>query len=830
MPLSESDTRAKLIDPALMSAGWTEEQLKREVHITDGRLYLVGAEAHRRQPLWADYVLYWKSVPIAVVEAKDETHHAAAGLQQAKAYAQRMDLLFAFSTNGRDIVMFDYVSSQERTLRMSEFPSPATLVAMAQQHQGGRLPDPALYPYNTTRGLFPRYYQDVAIRRTLTSIENGTKRVLLALATGTGKTFIASQLVWKLYQTKRVSRVLFLADRVFLRNQAFNDFAFFSQQAGDLRYAIDGAISPHSAIYFGIYQALYALRDGRPLFTHVPKDFFDLIVIDECHRSGFGTWRDILDYFGNAIQIGLTATPKRTDNIDTYAYFGEPLYEYSLGQGIDDGFLATYKVHRVRTNLDEAGGVHVEDALVAGADMFVPEGVDPKTFYGVSEFERKITLPDWTTRICDHLAATLASGDPMERTLVFCVNMDHALEVRQQLQNRFAHLGHSDYAVRIVSDEPYGAALLEEFRDSYRATPVIATTVDLLSTGVDIPSVRNIVFIKPIGSTVVFKQIVGRGTRLDPVIDKKWFRIIDYTNATRLFDEWDRPPEDAQELTPQPWLGSIRLEVIDAETAKSLGASWAIAVSAPNQQMQLRLQDGQLVADGLPEVPVSFHVGAPGYRSRRIRLTPISDSEPPVAIVELKPLHESAQRILLRGIEVEIADEVVLTVDAAGRQMTVEQYVAYARTIVTPHIKDRLDLVSSWLSDHERKKLVDDLENNGVHLALLADLLLVHNADGFDVLDFLALTGPLITRQERLEAFRNRNAQWLASFSAQRQTVVAELAAAYGDGGIDQLSRRVLQLDRFRALGGAVIVMKTFGGSAHFDLMLGELRRRIYAN
>ena len=366
--------------------------------VTDGRLYLVGDESHRRKPLWADYVLSWEDLPIAVVEAKDDSHHVAAGLQQAKSYAEMLDIRFAYSSNGKGFVEFDYRENTERQLAMSEFPSPKDLASRLEQQ--GALPaagDPILHPYNTSTGLQPRYYQDVAIRRALQAIDDGRRRLLLALATGTGKTYIASQIAWKLYQTKRVQRVLFLVDRIFLRDQAFNDFSFFAGSGGDPRYAIDGALSPHHALYFGMYQSLYAERDGKQLFRHVPRDFFDLIVIDECHRSGFGTWREILDYFEQAAHLGLTATPKRKDNVDTYAYFGEPVYSYSLGQGIQDGFLATYKVHKVNTNLDQVGGVSVEDAVVAGADLFIPEGTEQvKPFYSVTEFEQKISLPDWT--------------------------------------------------------------------------------------------------------------------------------------------------------------------------------------------------------------------------------------------------------------------------------------------------------------------------------------------------------------------------------------------------------------------------------------------------
>lgn len=798
--------------------------------VTEGRLYLVGNETHRRKPLWADYVLSSDGLPIAVIEAKDDSHHVAAGLQQAKSYAQMLDLRFAYSSNGKGFVEFDFHENTERQLGIADFPSP--LVLRGRLEDQGALPpqgDPVFYPYSTATGLQPRYYQDVAVRRALRAIEDGQTRLLLALATGTGKTYIASQIAWKLYQTKRVQRVLFLADRIFLRDQAFNDFAFFAGPGGDPRYAVDGELSQHSALYFGMYQSLYADRDGTPLFRHVSPDFFDLIVIDECHRSGFGTWREILDYFEQAVHLGLTATPKRKDNVDTYAYFGEPVYSYSLGQGIQDGFLATYKVHRVNTNLDQAGGVNVEDAVIAGADLFVPEGAEElKPFYSVTEFEQKISLPDWTERICQHLAATLSASDPMEKTIVFCVNMDHALDVRQLLQNHFAHLGYSDYAVRIVSEEPYTTSLLEDFRDPYRQAPVVATTVDLLSTGVDIPSVRNIVFIKPVGSVVVFKQTVGRGTRLDPVTQKTWFRIIDYTGATRLFDDWDRPLGEPEELPPKPWEGVVRLQVIDSDTTERVPSAWAIAVAAPNEQVQFGVQGEELVARELPELSLSVHVGAPNYNARRVRLLATAEDEAELAVVELRPVKEAGERIVLAGVEVDIATETILTVDATGQQMTVAEYLAYTKGALQERLESPEDLRVTWLDPGHRKQLVSELEHEGVHLSLVADLQGTHDADGHDVIKHLAFSGPLVRRAERVDAFLNHNGDWLAQLPKEKRAIVLELADAYRDGGIDQLDRQILRLDRFAQFGGAVGVIKTLGGSAALDTLLRELQERLY--
>lgn len=830
MGLSEADTRAKLIDPAVKAAGWTEDGIRREVKVTDGRLYLVGDESHRRKPLWADYVLSCDGVPVAVLEAKDEDHHVASGLQQAKAYAEMLDVAFAYSSNGRGFVEFDYKENRETEFGINDFPTPSTL--RTRLTSTGDLPaagDPVFYPYNTSAGKHPRYYQDVAIRRSLHAIRDGQPRLLLALATGTGKTYIASQLTWKLYKTKRIQRTLFLADRTFIRDQAYNDFSFFAGPDGDPRYVIDGDLSPHRDVYFGMYQSLYALKDGKPIFRHLPPDFFDLIIIDECHRSGFGTWREILDYYSSATQVGLTATPKRKDNIDTYAYFGEPVYSYSLGQGIQDGFLATYKVHKVATNLNKAGGIDVEDAVIAGADLFVPEGTeDIKPFYSIAEFEQKISLPDWTARICEHLASTLSAGNPMEKTIVFCVNMDHASDVRQHMQNHFAYLGFPDYAVRIVSEEPYSAVLLENLRDPYHQTPVVATTVDLLSTGVDVPPVRNVVFIKPVGSVVVFKQTVGRGTRLDPITDKTWFRIIDYTNATRLFDDWDRPPGDRAELPEKPWNGTIRLQVIDAETSELVRTAWAIAVAAPNEQIPFTRDGDDLVSRELPELSIQVHIGATNYISRQVRLPAAAENEIELAVVELRPIKERVERLRLTGVEVEIASEIILTVDATGHQMTVSEYLAHTKGVIQQHIDGMDELRVVWLDAHRRQEFIGDLEQDGIHLGLVADLEGVHDADGHDLIAHIAFNGPLVRRAERVESFLNHNSDWLSQLPAPNREIVLELIDSYRDGGIDQLDRRILRLDRFQAHGGPVGVIKKVGGSQALDDILHELQERLY--
>ena len=530
--LNEADTRAKLIDPKLHQAGWDEPRIAREYYFTEGRIVLVGNSHRRQEPKKADYLLrYSDSFPIATLEAKDESHSPAAGLQQAREYARTLGVRFAYSSNGHGIEEYDFGTNVRRNL--DRFPSPDELWARltaGQPISRAKATNPLLTPYHREiGGKVPRYYQEIAINRVIEAVLRGQKRILITMATGTGKTYVAFQIAWKLFKAGTIRRVLFLADRDVLRGQAYNTFAPFE----DARGLIEEGKAPKSRdIYFSIYQAMYSGEKGKRLYQRYPHNFFDLIVIDECHRSGFGTWNAILQHFDSAIQLGMTSTPKRDDNIDTYEYFREPVYTYSLAQGIDDGFLAVYKVHRVQTNLD-ANGLPLGDQL-----------------YTTPDFERVIRLPDRTATIARHLAHLLRETGRMEKTMVFCVDMEHAAEMTRWLSNLSADLRIPDYCVRIVSEEgPVGRRYLEEFQDKDKPTPVIATTVDLLTTGVDAPSVRNVVFVKPIASQVVFKQIVGRGSRLCEDTDKYWFPIVDYTGCTRLFEdpEFDGFPEAEEE-------------------------------------------------------------------------------------------------------------------------------------------------------------------------------------------------------------------------------------------------------------------------------------------
>jgi type I restriction enzyme R subunit len=865
---NEADTRALLIDPKLKEAGWSDVQVVREYRYTLGRVILEGNRVRRGEPRRADYLLRInEAFPIAVVEAKAESEPAETGLEQAKRYAQDLGLAFAYATNGHRILEFDFFTNSSREL--PGFPSPQELwdrwhsnSSLADSLKGNpglfRDRNPLLYPYGSDKR--PRYFQEVAIREVIKRVMLGRRRILLTMATGTGKTYVAFQVVWKLLKSgwlknrhpDRPARVLFLADRVVLRDQAYNTFSPFADGVNEPRFKIEGH-PPNLTrdLYFGIYQTLWSPdEEGRRLFEKFPPDFFDLVIIDECHRSGFGTWREILNHFGAAIHLGMTATPKQDENVDTYAYFcaeepevpvdpdhpergtwRPPAYRYSLGQGIEDGFLATYKVHRVRTTVD-AAGLKLEDAVEQGAEVFIPEDVEPREVYTTPQFEREITVPDRTRAMVRHLAGLLRQFGHMEKTMVFCVDMEHARLVARLLQDEFGpETGLPNYAVPIVSEEGEDARrALEAFADSSKSAPVVATTAELLSTGVDVPSCRNIVFMKTVSSPVLFKQIVGRGSRIDPVTGKEWFRIIDYTGATRLFDEWDRPPVSRLEAPTGPQTAGLVGLVYHAQTGEPLpGARVSVRVG-PNQWRGpiLTNEEGRFRFEQLPAGSLQVSVDAPGFAPRALRVETLPDEVGEVAI-PLKPAQKKGGKIRVEGLEVTIADEAVFLVEATGQQLTLAEYRDYSRLEVLKRAPTLRDLRAIWLDTDRRRAFLGELARSSVHPQVLAEVMGRLEADAFDLLAHLAFGTPIRTRSERAEAFLNREQDFLRRHTQEARWVILELLDKYRAGGVDQLEPEVFSLSPFREQGGAVKLSRAFGDLKAMGRSLREMRERIYA-
>ncbi|MFN3919559.1 MAG: EcoAI/FtnUII family type I restriction enzme subunit R [Methylohalobius sp.] len=883
---NEADTRATLVDPKLKTAGWADTQITREHYYqrdhkyAPGRIILVGDRIRRGESRKVDYLLrVTDALPIAVVEAKAESEPAEAGLEQAKRYARDLDLKFAYATNGHEIIEFDFFTNTSRML--DRFPSPQELLERWWRNAGTAtyrerthvaepstlyLPDkhssPLLYPYcpESQCGKHPFYFQEVAIREIILRLMWCRKRVLLTMATGTGKKFVAFQIVWKLVKAEwwkrlhpdRPARVLFLADRLVLRDQAYNTFAPFADGTNEPRYKIEGhPPNLHRDFYFGIYQTLWSPNEkGVRLFEKFPNDFFDLVIIDECHRSGFGTWREILDHFGPAIHLGMTATPKQTENIDTYGYFcaeedevfidpehpekgkwRPPAYQYSLGRGIEDGFLATYKVHRVRTTVD-AAGLRLQDAVEQGAEVFIPEDVEPREIYTTPQFEREITLPDRTREMVRHLAGLLRRFGEKEKTMVFCVDMQHARLVAELLQNEFGpETGLFNYAVPIVSEEgEEGRRWLEEFADSDKKAPVVATTAELLSTGVDVPSCRNIVFMKTISSPILFKQIIGRGSRLDPGTDKYWFRIIDYTGATRLFDEWDRPPIPPVEPPQGPQTAVLEGVVFHVQTGEPIAGARVSVRTGPNSQRGPIQADesGRFRFDQLPSGSLQVLVSATDFVDRTLKVETLPD-DTVIVEVALKPAREKGGKIKVQGLEVSIADEAVFVIEATGEQLTLEQYRDYTRRRVLDAASSQKLLRRIWLDSSRRKAFLEDLRRSSIHPEVLAEVLGQPEADAFDLLCHIAFGSPIRTCGERATAFRNREQAFIAGHTEDARRVILELLEKYRIGGIEQLEPEIFSVSPFREWGGATKISQWFGSAARLGQSLNEMRQRIYA-
>lgn len=832
MQLNEADTRVKLVDPKLKDAFWEDKNILREFQITAGKVNIFGDQVVREDKKIADYLLmHNEAFPIAVIEAKDETHTSLDGMQQAKAYAEKLEILFAYSTNGHGIEEFDFSTKTQRTI--DRFPTPeelySRLLSISQALAKKLEKNPFEYPlYYSPTGKNPRYYQFKAIQKSIEAIVNGQKRVLVTMATGSGKTKVAFQAAWKLYNSGYVKRILFVADRTMLRDQA-HTFEF--EPFKDARYKIEeGKADQVRDIYFATYQALYTQRNGKKLYESYPPDFFDLIVIDECHRSGWNLWHDILKHFTSAIHLGMTATPKRTDNIDTYKYFGEPVFEYDIQQGIKDGFLANYLIQRVITNLHKEGGVDIEEQRLQGAEVFYPEEFDDeiKAFYSTGEFERRVIIPNLSQKIAGHLAALLKKYGAFEKTIIFCVNNDHAREMTKLLQNHFSAEGKNDYAVTIVSEETNARDLTDAFKDSEKKTPVIATTVDLLSTGIDIPSVKNVVLLKPISSVVLFNQIIGRGTRIDEATGKYFFRIIDYVNATRLFSQLTPPTIEEEEQEPEgPYEFFLEGKVVKSNTDIPIVGGKITVVTKNHEHMQtVTNEQGMFSFEKLPPNKVTLQISATGYVRREIRKTPTPEPEPEV--YELKLEKKTPTKITLGGVDVYIHSTADLTFDVGGNHLKAAEYKEYSKKEVEKLGLTLDDLKNIWVEEGRRKEFLGKLKEHSVSPDALAKLLDREDADFFDILAHVAFDAPIISRDERAQAIEVRKQEFLSSLGQEAQPILLALLDQYRVGGIEDISKKeVFNLPKFQEVGIEKII-DSFGGPEKARAAIEKLQTYLY--
>ncbi len=799
--MNEADTCRKYVVPLLQAAGWENapRSLAEQRAFTNpkGRIRVVGGKIIRGKPKRADYLLRYRlDFPIAVVEAKADYKTPGAGLSQAKDYAEILDLKFAYSTNGKGIVEFDYTTGIERSIDC--FPTADELWSRLSGIEP--LPEQSqktlLAPFHPDPERPPRYYQQIAINRAVDAIVRGKNRILITMATGTGKTVVAFQICFKLWSTRwnrandpvKRPKILFLADRNILvddpKDKTFVPF-------GDARHKIENGDAIKSReMYFSTYQSI-AEDENRPgLYKEYGPDFFDLIIIDECHRGSSrqgSNWRDILEYFKPAVQIGMTATPLRKDNKATYRYFGNPIFQYSLRQGLDDGFLAPYRVHRVVTSADATGWRPTKGELdKLGRE--IPDGE-----YHTPEFEKHLSLRPRSEAIAKHLTNFLRRTNPYDKTIVFCVDQEHADEMRQLLNNLNADIvkKHPDYVCRVTSDEKaIGKGHLSRFQELETVTPVILTTSQLLSTGVDAPMVKNVVLIRVIGTMTEFKQIIGRGTRLREDYDKFYFNILDYTGtATRHFadKEFDGDPEFVSE------------EEIDDEGN--------ITVTTVVDQGDNGMEGGDDGAAPEPSV----------------------DPEPPIIIDPPEPPAEPRKYYVENG-KVSIATHLTQDLAADGKQLRATEFRDYTGEVVRSLFIDVAEFRHRWSDPDRRVEILSELEGKGISVAEAGVVFGNPDADPFDLLCHLAWNAPVLTRKERTARLRKEAPSFMDEYGEQARRILDSLLAKYAEHGPGEFSiPDSLKVPPISELGNVTEIIQRFGGADQLRTAVTKLQEHLYA-
>lgn len=782
-PLTEADTCRKYVLPKLYSAGWDDDRINEQRTFTDGRIVVAGTKTIRRPQKRLDYLLrYRPDFAIAVVEAKPVYKNPSDGLQQAKEYAQILGLKFAYSTNGHGIVEHDFTTGRDNDL--DSFPGPDELWQRLKDAENipSQVVERFLTPYYHLSGKSPRYYQEIAINRAVQAILQGKSRVLLTLATGTGKTVVAFQICWKLWSSRwnrtgeaqRRPRILYLADRnILVDDPKDKTFAPF----GDARHKIEGEAIKSREMYFATYQAI-AKDERRPgLYRDYPKDFFDLIVVDECHRGSArdeSNWRDILQYFSPAFQIGMTATPMREDNRDTYRYFGNPIYTYSLRQGIDDGFLAPYKVHRIVTTIDATGWRPSKGEV----DRYGRE--IPDSEYGTPDFERKIALKVRTEAIARNLTEFMKGTDRYAKTIVFCVDQEHAEDMRKALNNFNTDLAkkNPEYVVRVTADEgSTGRGYLDRFTELETTVPAIVTTSQLLTTGVDVQTCKNVVLARTINSMTEFKQIIGRGTRVRDDYGKLYFNILDYTgSATRLFADPDFDGEPA---------------LITEEEMNEAGETVKEKVEKKEE----------VITDPLP----------PG----------IPPDEP----------EQPRRKFYVDKGSVEIAAHFVYELDAEGKQLRVVKFTDYTGEKVRNMYPSAADLRSKWSNAEERHTIIEALENRGIALEELITASKQPDADPFDLLCNVAYSAPVRTRRERADRLRQEQKAFLEHYGPNARKILDDILDKYIEYGTAQFAiPDILKVPPISERGTITDISKMFGGPEKLRAAVDELQSLLYAS
>lgn len=787
--LSEEDIKARYITPAVTNAGWDiKKQVRLEYAFTAGRIILRGNVTARGKRKRADYVLFYKTnLPLAIIEAKDNNHSVGAGLQQAIEYAEALDVHYVYASNGDAFVEQNLITGEARELTLEEFPSPDELYSRYltdKNINSGEQKKALLEPYYYIPGYKkPRYYQRVAVNRTVEAVASGKDRALLVCATGTGKTFMSFQIIYRLWKAGIKKRILFLADRNVLIDQTISgDFKPFG---GKMTKVQNKKLDSSYEIYLALYQQLTG-DDGEETFLQFKPNFFDLIVIDECHRGSAkedSAWRKILDYFSSATHIGCTATPIETKEASSQTYFGEPIYEYSLKQGINDGFLAPYKVIRIGLDKD-LEGYRPEKGKI---DRHGYEIEDRE--YNSKDFDRIIVIDDRTKVVASKITEFLKKTNRYNKTIVFCVDIEHAERMRQALinENKDLYKENHKYIMRITGDNDEGKAQLEYFIDEESTYPVIAVTSKLMTTGVDAKMCKLIVLDNSINSMTEFKQIIGRGTRLLEEYGKTYFTIMDFKNSSRLFADptFDGDPE-------------VVIDIGDDDPVDEPG----VDDTADGDEFD---DEETPDIDGIRDGEGGYTVGADG--------NDIDDDDKP-------------RKYYINDVCVKVLSERVQYVDKDGKLIT-ESLIDYTRKNILEQYASLDEFLNKWSSARRKQAIIDELKDEGVLLDAIRDELGNAELDDFDIICHLAYDKAPLTKAERANNVKKRH--YLYKYSELAQQVLEVLLDKYADEGINEIEEtKVLQLKEFAKLGSPMKLVKEFGGKVGYLKAIQELENEIY--
>lgn len=791
--LSERDICTKFITPAVEKSGWnTHTQLLEEVSFTDGKIYVRGKLTARGTQKRADYILYYKpNIPIAIIEAKDNKHSVRAGIQQALDYAQILDIPCVFSSNGDGFLFHDRTATDgniETELDIDSFPTPEQLWERYKKYKGITTPESEkiaaqdYYFDGTSRK--PRYYQQIAVNRTVEAIANGQNRIILVMATGTGKTYTAFQIIHRLWKSGAKKRILFLADRNALIDQTRRgDFKHFKDKMTVVKHR---QIDKSYEIYLALYQGLSGTDDEANVYKQFSPDFFDLIVIDECHRGSAkedSSWREILSYFNKATHIGLTATPKETKETSNAEYFGEPVYTYSLKQGIDDGFLAPYRVVRVGLNVDVEGwrpnqgktdkdGNPVEDRI-----------------YNRKDFDRNLVIEERTELVAKKLTEFLKGYDRFAKTIVFCVDIDHAERMRSALAKQNADLVAENYKyiMQITGDNDEGKRELDNFINPEEKYPVIATTSELMTTGVDAQTCKVIVLDANINSMTKFKQIIGRGTRINEEFGKMYFTILDFRNATDLFADKDFDGDPIR-VKPVSQDEDLSMVVIDEEEDTVTVLDQESGEEIKFEKAKIRYPDGS---------PLNGNWVA----------------------------REPREKVYVNGVDVSVLVSREMYFDQHGKPITTS-LKDHTKEIIKENFASLDDFLNKWNSTERKEAIITELQDQGIMVEALYDAV-GKQVDLFDLICHVAYDQPPLTRKERANNVKKRN--YFTKYGEQAKQVLEALLDKYADEGITNIeSIEVLRVNPFDAFGSPVEIISNFGSKEKYLQAVKELEFELY--